>query len=145
MRFCSASFIVAAAIVLAPGASAQTGLRVGIDQTAQMRLPAPAASIAIGNGAIAEVSAHDPSTLLVTGKAFGSTNLLVLGGNGDVLYSGPLLVGDDKPGQLTIVRGDSVNSYSCIGKCRPTPVSGDDPDFFGKVMATIAKAGGGGQ
>jgi len=122
------------------GQSQQNSIRLTIDQTAPLKLSAPASSVAIGNGSIAEVSAHDPTTVLITGKVSGSTSLLVLGLAGETLFSGPVLVSDERPGQITIVRGAEVNTYSCISKCRPTPTAGDSPDFFGNVMKTVAAA-----
>jgi hypothetical protein len=48
-----------------------------------------------------------------------------------------LIVGEDNPGQLTIVRGQNTFSYSCAEKCRPTPMVGDDPGYFNQLMQTV--------
>ena len=38
---------------------------------------------------------------------------------------------------LTIIRGQGAYSYSCVDKCRATPMVGDAPEHFGDIMTTI--------
>lgn len=142
----AAAFFSAASLSMT--AFAET-FRVGVDQTVTLQLASPADSVVIGNATIADVSVHDPNTLLITGKAFGATNILVLGRNGRTIYSNTISVADGSADQMTIVRGPGTYTYSCIDKCRGTPVVGDAPEHFEGVMSTVqAMAGaakGGGQ
>jgi len=69
--------IAAVALSLAPAALADP-FTVRVDQTVTLKLATPANSVVIGNASLADVAVHDAQTLLVTGKAFGSTNLTVL-------------------------------------------------------------------
>ena len=59
-------------------ASAAEDLIVNYDQSQLVRLPRPAAEIIIGNPAIADVNVQNGNLLVVTGKTFGITNLIVL-------------------------------------------------------------------
>jgi hypothetical protein len=131
--------IAAAALTaaLAPGALAAEPFKVALDQTVSMSLAHPAASVALGNATVADVTVSDANTLLITGKAFGTTNLLVLDRNGHTILQTQLVVSADSVGQLTIYRGAGTNTYSCIEKCRPAPVVGDAPDFYSNTMGTI--------
>jgi hypothetical protein len=129
------------AAILSPAASAET-FRVGVDQTVTLQLASPADSVVIGNATIADVTVHDPNTLLVTGKAFGSTNILVLGRGGHTIYSNTIAVSGGSGDQLTIVRGPGTFTYSCIEKCRGTPVVGDDPAHFDQIMQTVEAMSG---
>jgi Flp pilus assembly secretin CpaC len=129
---------LAAGIVLAPMAQAEP-FKVFVDQTVTLKLTAPADSIVIGNATVADVAVHDPLTLLVTGKAFGSTNLMVLDRNGRTIYSNMLAVGNNDDNELTIIRGASgaANTYSCIDKCYATAKVGDEAAHFNSVMTTV--------
>jgi hypothetical protein len=127
----------AIALSLAPAALADP-FTVRVDQTVTLKLATPANSVVIGNASLADVAVYDAQTLLVTGKAFGSTNLTVLDRSGNTIYSNQLTVGGEDPNGLTIVRGTGTYSYSCLEKCRPTPMVGDAPGHFSDVMGTLS-------
>jgi Flp pilus assembly secretin CpaC len=120
----------------------EAAFNVGVDQTATLQLASPADSVVIGNAAIADVAVHDPNTLLITGKAFGSTNILVLGRGGNTIYSNTIAVADRSSNQITIVRGPGTYTYSCIEKCRGTPTIGDAPSHFEEVMKSVETMAG---
>ena len=110
---------------------------VRVDQTVPLKLTTPANSVVIGNATVADVSVHDANTLLITGKAFGSTNITVLDRAGNTIYSNQLVVGGEDATGMTIVRGAGTYSYSCVDKCRATPMVGDAPSHFSDVMGTV--------
>lgn len=128
---------LALAALIAPAAVADP-FKVKIDETVTLKLTSPANSVVIGNAAVADVAVHDPMTLLITGKSFGSTNLLVLDRAGRTIYSSQLAVADSPSDSITIVRAGGNYTYSCIDKCRPTPTVGDAPNHFGETMSTIS-------
>lgn len=123
-------------LALAPAAMADS-FKVGVDQTVTLKLSAPANSVVIGNATVADVSVYDANTLLVTGKAFGSTNLVVLDRAGRTIYENTLAVGGEDATGITIVRAGGTYSYSCVDKCRATPMVGDAPAHFSEIMATV--------
>ncbi len=127
--------VLAVAAALAPAAVADP-FKVMVDQTVPLKIAGAANSVIVGNAAVADVAVHDARTLLVTGKAFGATNLTVLDRAGNTIYSNQLVVGGEDDSGLTIVRGQGTFSYSC--KCRATPMVGDDPSHFSNVMATVS-------
>lgn len=131
----ASAFLVAA---YAPAASAEADhFNVLVDQTVTLKLTAPANSVVVGNASVIDVAIHDPRTLLITGKGFGSTNLLVLDKAGRTVYSNMMSVSDNRTDQLTIVRGEGNYTYSCTDRCRATPVVGDDAGHFQSVMGTV--------
>jgi Flp pilus assembly secretin CpaC len=109
--------LLALAVVFAPAAMADS-VRVFVDQTVAIKLPGSATSVVLGNPQIADVAVHDSHTLLVTGKTFGSTNLLVLGGSGETVYSNLLAVGDNRTDQLRIITPAATSTFSCVDRCR---------------------------
>jgi hypothetical protein len=139
---------LAFSLALAPAAAAADPFKIMVDQTVPLKIAGAANSVVIGNATVADVAVHDANTLLVTGKAFGSTNLTVLDRSGNTIYTNQLVVGGEPSDGLTIVRGGGTFSYSCVDKCRATPMVGDDAAHFGNVMATVsgkeASAKGGG-
>ena len=54
-------------------------IRVALDQAVAVRLAGAANGISIGNPSIAGVSVQNDHLLFVTGRSYGSTNLIVLG------------------------------------------------------------------
>jgi Flp pilus assembly secretin CpaC len=85
---------LAMSFALAPAALADP-FTVKVDQTVTLKLSAPANSVVIGNATVADVSVHDAKTLLVTGKAVGSTILTVLDRAGNTIYTNQLVVGGE--------------------------------------------------
>lgn len=137
-----AAALLLGAAALAPVAAAKEPFIVQVDQTTTLKLAGAANSVIVGNATVVDITVADAHTLLVTGKAFGSTNLIVLDRSGEEIYSNTLAVSGTTPDQLTVIRGGGTYSYSCIDKCRPTPMVGDAQDHFGAVMGTVtAKAG----
>jgi Pilus formation protein N terminal region len=128
---------LAFSLALAPAALAADPFQVKVDETVTLKLAAPANSVVIGNATVADVSVHDSRTLLITGKAFGATNLTVLDRGGNTIYSSELIVGGEPDNGLTIVRSGDTYSYSCVEKCRATPMVGDEPGHFSSVMGTV--------
>ena len=127
---------VAFCLALAPAAAADP-FSVKVDQTVTLKLSSPANSVVIGNATVADVSVADARTLLVTGKAYGSTNLTVLDRAGNTIYTNQLVVGGEPDNGMTIVRAGGTYSYSCVDKCHATPMVGDAPGHFADVMTTV--------
>ena len=127
---------VAICLALSPAAMADP-FKVKVDETVTLKLNQAANSVVVGNATVADVTVHDARTLLVTGKAFGSTNLTVLDRAGNTIYSSQLMVGGEDDNGLTIVRSGATYSYSCVDKCRATPMVGDAPGHFSDVMTTV--------
>lgn len=128
-------------LALAPAAVADP-FKVNVDQTVAVKISAPANSVIIGNATVADVAVYDAGTILITGKAFGTTNLIVLDRAGKEIWANTLNVGGESDTELTVVRNGGTYTYSCLDKCRGTPMVGDQPDHFERVMQTVtAKAG----
>lgn len=124
-------------------------LVVKYDQSQILRLPRPAAEIIIGNPTIADVSIQGGNLLVVTGKSFGITNIIVLDGERNVIQDQRVTVERDQVSIVHLTRGDKRHSYTCTHQCNPTITIGDDKTFFegtadqsGKKMK-FSEGGGG--
>lgn len=122
-------FLVAAAaaacVFVSSGVAHARDVRVALDQAFPIRLNEPAEGVAIGNPAIAGVSVQNDRFLFVTGRSYGSTNLVVVGANGRVLYNGRVVVTPDETDVVMVTRGVETGRLECTPLCRPRPDIGD--------------------
>jgi hypothetical protein len=128
------AFLISSLVALSAVApAAAETITVVLDQARVMRISEPAATIIIGNPSIADATIQDASTLVITGRSYGITNLLILDENGDAIADTQLRVEGPSIDRLTVYRGTSRFSYSCGGLCEPALVPGDNATFFGEI------------
>lgn len=130
------------AIVIAVGAghaamAANNNVQVLVDQATLVRLDRPAAEIVVGNPSIADVSVQSSKLLVITGKSFGETNLIVMDVDGKVVANRQLIVQEPRTGFVTMYRGVARQTLHCAPYCTPPLVIGDTPDIFGAVANQI--------
>jgi Flp pilus assembly secretin CpaC len=59
--------------------AADTGpINVNVNMARVLRISAPATTVIVGNPGIADVTIQDAKTLVLTGKSYGQTNLIIL-------------------------------------------------------------------
>lgn len=121
-----------------PAAQAEESgpISVNVNMARVLRLSAPAATIIIGNPGIADVTIQDPRTLILTGKAYGRTNLIVLDGSGQPVADTLIEVVQLQAGTLTVFQGLDRTSFVCSPVCQPTVMLGDSPGFTGEAIAS---------
>ena len=85
------ALVLLAAVILVPHAAraAEAPLNIVLDQATLMRLPEKVSTIVVGNPLIADVAVQSGGLVVVTGKGYGSTNLIVLDRAGTVLAGTP--------------------------------------------------------
>jgi hypothetical protein len=132
--------VAAAALMSTPALA--NDLTVTIDQTKMVQLSAQASTIVVGNPSIADVSMQDGDTALVTGKSFGTTNIIAIDGEGRQVANVRVVVAANSDRTVTLMRGNQQVTLSCAPRCAPAPVPGDAADTFSSVMDQAkAKAG----
>jgi Flp pilus assembly secretin CpaC len=120
-----------------------------LDQATIMRLPEKVATIVIGNPSVADGSLQNNGLLVVTGKGYGTTNLIALDTRGNTLAEYILNVaGPKQDGHVTIYRGVERETWSCVPNCERSMVLGDTPNYFETAVSQTssrngASAGGG--
>lgn len=87
-----ALFVAAFCIVAGATEAKAEDINVAVDRRFPIQLSEGAEGVAIGNPSIAQVTVQNDRRLLVTGRSPGSTNLVVVGEGGRVLYSGRVVV-----------------------------------------------------
>ena len=137
--------IAVSAAAFAPGAAAAEDnsmaaskrVIVEVDRAQIMRLDDAATSIIVGNPLIADAAVHDQNMIIITGKSFGTTNMIVLDYKGNEVMSRTLEVREREDAVVTMHKGTGRMSYSCSPNCEPTLLAGDSPDYFNSVRDRI--------
>jgi hypothetical protein len=122
-------------------------MSVPLDQAQLLRLPNGVSTIVIGNPLIADASLQPGGLLVITGKGYGSTNLLALDRSGRVILDKQLVVNKPRANGVVVVqKGMDTETYSCNPDCAPRATLGDTPNFFNAVTgpgaARAGQAGG---
>lgn len=110
-----AAFLAAAAFVVP--AKAGAGIEVTMNQAKIVKLSRPADTVVVGNPAIADASVQDASTIVLTGKGFGVTNLVVLDQEGSPIVDEQITVVRQAASSVRIYRRAEVQTMSCAPYC----------------------------
>ncbi|MFE1600937.1 pilus assembly protein N-terminal domain-containing protein [Methylobacterium sp. ID0610] len=134
----SAAALLLAALACAPGAgrAAETDssvVVVSVDNAKIIRLPDRTATVVVGNPIIADVSLQRNGIVVLTGKSFGSTNLIALDAAGTMLAESFISVQAANSSVVTVQRGLERESYSCTPACQPSVQLGDAQRYFSEV------------
>ena len=121
LRALSAGILIA---VAAGGqALAGAGIEVEMNQAKIVRLSKSADTIIVGNPAIADASVQDASTIVLTGKGFGVTNLVVLDADGNPIVDEQITVVRQTASSVRIYRRADIQTLSCTPYCESSSKS----------------------
>lgn len=137
-RLLSLAAVLAALSVAAP-AMAQS-LPIRIDQAARVVLAGTARDVIIGNPAVADVTVLDARTLVVTGKGYGITNLMVVDSRGRTILDRQIIVSANDDGRVTMYRGGDLYNYACAPRCERTPMPGEKDSTYQQAAPSFTAA-----
>ncbi len=149
-RACFAILALALPVAFAgAGASearAEGVIDVALDKAKLVRLEEPAAEIIVGNPSIADIAVQNSKLLVVTGKSFGRTNLIVVNAKGEIIEESDLTVSDPSKGMITVHRGArNKETVYCAPKCTASLAIGDEAAYFSAVQQQLSAKQGMGQ
>ena len=135
-RAAFAGVIACAGLSVPPTAFAEEAkpldvVSVTVDNAKVMRLPEKTQTVIVGNPMIADVSMQKSGVVILTGKGFGTTNLIALDGAGAMLAESTISVQAPQASIVTVQRGLERESYSCTPRCQPSVQLGDSTKYFG--------------
>lgn len=132
------AFVLSLAGLTISPIQAQEGapISVNVNMARILRINAPAATVIVGNPGIADVTIQDPQTLVLTGKSFGQTNLIVLDSGGNPIADTMVEVVQMQAGLLTVYQGANRTSMACAPVCQPIIMMGDQTDFTANSVAS---------
>ena len=122
--------LTAAAVLPRPAFAAEAPLNIVLDQATLMRLPEKVSTIVIGNPLIADVAVQSGGLVVVTGKGYGATNLIVLDRAGTVLMERQVVVRGATDHTMTVYRGAERETHSCTPNCERRITLGDSLGYF---------------
>ncbi len=111
-----ALFLAAMAGYAAP-AHADAGISILMNEAKIVKLARPADTIVVGNPEIADASVQDATTIVLTGKGFGVTNLVVLDMEGAPIVDEQIYVSRQDAKSVRIYRRSEVQTLSCTPYC----------------------------
>lgn len=95
--------------------NSERSIKLFTDFVVLIQIPGDVATIVLGNADIADANLVSDGMLALTGHAVGTTNVVILGLQGEVLAQLLIHVGADKPGAVTVRRATMASSYACTG------------------------------
>ena len=137
---------MAVILALASPSTAAEMITVHVDQARIVKLPERAATVVIGNPLIADLSIQPGGLAVVTGKAYGDTNVVVMDKSNAVLLEKTIEVQEPDEPTVVVYRGVTRQTYSCTPDCSPRITLGDTSkpdwdketslpdDYFGKAL-----------
>lgn len=124
----------AALAVTASAAFANDEISVVVDQAKLVKLPAKISTIVVGNPLIADVSLQAGGTMVVTGKGYGSTNVMALDRDGSIVVDRQIQVEGPRDKLVTVYRGVERESYSCTPVCQRRITLRDAQPYFNNAL-----------
>jgi Flp pilus assembly secretin CpaC len=109
-----------AAIAALPAPAAAEDIRVFMDYARVLKIDRNVAKVIIGNPQIADVVVSDPQTIVLTGRSFGTTNLVILDGEGNALVDEKIVVSRNAEDTLRVYRNTDPTTLTCSPTCETT-------------------------
>lgn len=112
------SIICFSAGVFGTLAAAQAGtIDVQVNQAKIVKLSRAADTIVVGNPKIADASVQDANTIVLTGKGFGTTNIVVLDADGTPIVDEQISVSRESASTVRVYRRAEVQTLHCTPVC----------------------------
>ncbi len=109
-----------------------------VDQAKLVKIPEQVSTIVVGNPLIADVTLQPGGSVVVTGKGYGSTNMIAMDRSGGIIEERSIQVEGPTHKLVTVYRGLERETYSCTPTCQRRVTLGDGPTYFD---ATITQGG----
>ena len=92
-------------------------VRVFMNHARILKLDRPVAKVIVGNSGVADATVADAKTIVLTGKAFGTTNLVLLDAQGNAMVDKRILVSIDEGNTVRVFKQTERTIYSCTPNC----------------------------
>ncbi len=118
-RLFSFAAVTALAFSISPvlPANAESGIRVVMNQAKIVKLTQDASTIVVGNPEIVDATVQDARTIVLTGKGFGVTNLVILDPEGKAVVDEAVYVSRNDEKSLRVYRRSKIQTMSCTPFC----------------------------
>ncbi|NKB52811.1 MAG: pilus assembly protein [Rhizobiaceae bacterium] len=121
---------IAPVAIASDGSSANASLKVIIDRAKVVRIAKPADTIIVGNPSIVDATIQDSRTIVLTGRNFGVTNMIILDSDGDAIVDETIVVQGHETNTVRIYRQSVRETLACSPVCENTLTVGDEAAKF---------------
>lgn len=134
MRITSKLALLISSVLITSAHAAAQQVIVEANKSTALKINGDAASVVIGDPRVADVAVHDANLIFITGRTFGTTNLLIFNQAGKQLYSGDVVVTSNTSNLLSVNRAGLTNTYDCAPRCRSALAVGDEAAYFERIV-----------
>lgn len=92
-------------------------LQVFMNHARVLKLDRPVSKVIVGNASVADATVADPTTIVLTGRSFGTTNLVLLDAEGNAIADERILVSIDEGNTVRVYRQTQRSVLSCTPNC----------------------------
>ena len=92
-------------------------IRVFMNHARVLKLDRAVAKVIIGNNQVADATVADSKTIVLTGRSFGTTNLVLLDAADNAIVDQRVLVSIDEGNTVRVFRQTDRTVYSCTPNC----------------------------
>jgi hypothetical protein len=118
-------------------------ITVYVDQAKVVGLPKAVGKVVLGNPIIVGVTeVPGAPAIVLTGKAFGATNLVVLDDQGSIILDTAVNVALPKGGDVVVQRAGQRSTYRCGGNCELRMQLGDSGEIAQDAATQITTRNG---
>ena len=113
-----AAFVLLMPLIVVPS-HAEGPLQISLNHAKVFRISQPAGTVIVGDPRILAATIDDLQTLVLSGKAYGSTNLIVLDQDGQPLLDEVVVVQTNEDATVQIITPDGPKRMACSTICEP--------------------------
>jgi Flp pilus assembly secretin CpaC len=130
-RIVLAALLMGLAVPVFLSAARADDISVSLDEVQTVTFPRAVATVNVGNPAIADINMIDARHAFILGKAYGSTNIITLGKEGEPISNTHVTVLGRQQATVRLQRGTQRTTYNCTeSRCEVAPQPGDGKDAF---------------
>jgi hypothetical protein len=115
---------------------------VDLNESRRVMLHGTAANVFVADPAVADVAMIDPHSIIVLGKGYGVTQILVTDHAGHTLLDSVIAVIGSEAGRVTVYRGETAQDYHCSSRCETMNGGGGSAPAIGNNSVPASPAPG---
>ncbi|MBB5533473.1 pilus assembly protein N-terminal domain-containing protein [Rhizobium giardinii] len=112
-----ASLALITSLWASPADAAEAMLNVYMNHARVLKLDRPVSKVIIGNSEVADATVADAKTIVLTGRSFGTTNLVILDIDGNAMVDERILVSIDEGNTVRVFKQTIRSVLSCTPNC----------------------------
>lgn len=99
-------------------------LKISLDHARVLKLDRAVSKVIVGNDQIADATVADSKTIILTGRSFGTTNLVLLDSDGNAIVDEKVIVALDEAKTIRVYRQTDRDVLSCAPNCEEKKIGG---------------------